>query len=216
MAEFDTLSLNDQLNPNVFDTLLEQDIQQSQTIFKQGDSIAKHLIQFLDSSDLANIDPYYYSNTYNDLVSVIGSELKLSTLDDNVLLTDSLNTLLLFDTNELNRFFNHVFERFARTYAIGMGTQSNDTEFLLEHLMKGTLEHFLDRYFEKNEGSAFSHDKTVHVLNRLKQHIILKDPQPLYSEHDFGKGLVKAYWTPETVETTEQAIKLFHDWYFLV
>lgn len=90
-----------------------------------------------------------------------------------------------------------------------------ENEYIVENLVNGNMEHFFDKYFEKTEGHSCSHDKTSHVISMIKQSIKSGKDLELYSEYDFGKGLVEAYWTPKTLKTTKQAIDKFNDWYHL-
>lgn len=90
-----------------------------------------------------------------------------------------------------------------------------ENESIVENLVNGNMEHFFDKYFEKNEGHSCSHDKTSHVISMIKQSIKSGEDLDLYSEYDFGKGLVEAYWSPKTLRTTKQAIEKFNNWYHL-
>lgn len=88
-----------------------------------------------------------------------------------------------------------------------------ENECTIKHLLNGNLEHFFNNYFESMEGDAFSHDKSVHVINAIEQELKTNTEVPLYSEYDFGKGLVEAYWSPKTIQTSKEALHLFYEAY---
>ena len=136
--------------------------------------------------------------------------------------TDKIN---LYAVNELKNIKGKEYKDLAIEYTLRNLNKlyllsedfpySWDNEYLTEHLLNGNMEHFFDNYFEKNEGHSFSHDKTSHVISMIKQSIKSGKNLELYSEYDFGKGLVEAYWTPKTLKTTKEAIDKFNNWYNL-
>ena len=97
---------------------------------------------------------------------------------------------------------------------------SNDNLMIIENLFKGTYEHFFEHYIHKTEGSAFSYDKAYYILGGLITSMIHNKNISLYhtygkhpsiKKHAWGK---QTYWSPETIKDTDEAFKLFNNWYY--
>ena len=100
-------------------------------------------------------------------------------------------------------------------------TLNDDNLMIIENLFKGTYEHFFEQYIYKTEGNACSSDKVFCILGGLIFSIIHNKNIPLYFTYEGHENINKserneqAYWSPRTIKDTDEAFKLFNDWYYI-
>lgn len=122
---------------------------------------------------------------------------------------------LLKDVNKKDLAVEYILENLNKIYLFSEGIDYSFTnEFFIKHILNGNLSHFFDKYFVKHEGHSCSSDKESFVVNKIKQSLVENKELDLYSEYDFGEGLVKAYWSPETINNTKEAKDLFEKWFY--
>ena len=96
-------------------------------------------------------------------------------------------------------------------------TYSFDNHYIIENILNRNMEHFLDRYFEKEEGISCSHDKTVHTIHMILKGLLDDSELSLYEEYIVQENNVevskRAYWVPVTLKTNKEAISKFNEWY---
>lgn len=89
-----------------------------------------------------------------------------------------------------------------------------------EHIASGLMEHFFERYFQAVEGHSCSSDKAKFVIGKVVESIKSGAEQSLFADYSQDAKMnslypgQKAFWSPETVQDTKEAKKLFWDWYF--
>lgn len=97
---------------------------------------------------------------------------------------------------------------------------SNKNTYIIRNIINGNYQHFLSKYIQKSEGMSFSADKTGFIINRLIKSLIKKENLSLYQTYegieciDKSKWHKQAYWSPTTIKDTDEAFKLFNDWYY--
>lgn len=97
---------------------------------------------------------------------------------------------------------------------------SNENTYIIKNIINGNYQHFFDKYISKNEGSSFFADKVRFIINGLIESLIKKENLSLYQTYEGIERIDKsewhkqAYWSPTTIKDTDQAFKLFNDWYY--
>lgn len=97
---------------------------------------------------------------------------------------------------------------------------SNENIYIIKNIINGNYQHFFDKYIRKHEGWTFSTDKVRFIINRLIKSLIKKENLSLYETYEEIEGIDKtkwhkqAYWSPTTIKDTDEAFKLFNDWYY--
>lgn len=97
---------------------------------------------------------------------------------------------------------------------------SNENTYIIKNIINGNYQHFFDKYISKNEGSSFSADKVRFIINGLIESLIKKENLSLYQTYEGIERIDKsewhkqAYWSPTTIKNTDEAFKLFNDWYY--
>jgi hypothetical protein len=78
------------------------------------------------------------------------------------------------------------------------------------------METFFSNFFEKTEGTACSHDKAVHVVNRILESLDQGEWLTLYDTYDLERHpqMAKcfdkvAYWCPKKMKNAKEAADVF-------
>ena len=97
---------------------------------------------------------------------------------------------------------------------------SNKNTYIIKNIINGNYDHFFRRYIEDKEGSSCSVDKVRFIINKLIKSLIENKNLSLYATYEGCERIDKsewneqAYWSPETIKDTDEAFKLFNDWYY--
>lgn len=99
-----------------------------------------------------------------------------------------------------------------------MDIPDTDNIYIVEHIVSGLYEHFHEKRIEKLEGFSCSADKSGFIRNRTLRAIKENTNLSLYDdyskvEHMKDKYKEQAYWSPQSVKDTDEAIDLFWKWY---
>lgn len=88
-------------------------------------------------------------------------------------------------------------------------------------LVNGTLERFFSRYMSEVEGSGCSVDKSTFICRKIGQSLQENANLTLFADYT-GLEQIKpeewkkqAYWSPKTIKDTDEAKKIYWDWYML-
>ena len=89
---------------------------------------------------------------------------------------------------------------------------------IIKYLYNGLMEHFLRRYIEAHEGTSCSADKVRFIISQIKKSLIDGENQSLYEEYSKNGRMAEhagkqCYWSPKTLEDTDQVIEMFWKWY---
>lgn len=171
----------------------------------------------LTKEDSKALEQSCFSDKLLKCSEFLATELDIDPDFSNVFIEDNLKIVKELEIEDFEVFSIVSKEAFAKYFMfVKEIPYSVENETLICAVLDETLIRFLERYFEKVEGHSFSYDKATHCRNKIIQAMIKKEKQNLYSEYDFGDGLVVAYWSPKSVSDTEQLIKKFLDWYNFV
>ncbi len=168
-------------------------------------NIEKNIGKVIDALLSAETEKEEFINSNQDIVQKF-EELR-EQYKSNCDFIESLRLLLL--------------PKIAKLICITLNININDDNLMIvENLFKGTYEHFFEYYICKTEGSAFSCDKSYYILGRIIASMIHNKNISLYEtyrkhpsikKHAWGK---QTYWSPETIKDTNEAFKLFNNWYY--
>lgn len=133
------------------------------------------------------------------------------------------NIKLISTKDDRWRFYNKLNDLITFLIKKEFGRNNKYESYIALELESKLLRHFFRNYFEKTEGFAFCSDKTAEVLEKLFIHFKTNTSQEFDQVYS-GKTLEefpdwagrKPYWSPETIKNTNEALKLFKDWYFLI
>lgn len=114
------------------------------------------------------------------------------------------------------KFEDMATEPFKRTNEIKETNQRKLS--ILKFIYNGLFEHFLTKHIEKREGSMYVGDKTSFIIMMVKRALISGETLNLCQNYEDYKGYFKqrtgrAYWSPTSFNTTDEAIETFYDWY---
>lgn len=114
-----------------------------------------------------------------------------------------------------------IFSKFNNLISATMSIPpSNKNTYIIRNIINGNYDHFFRRYIEDKEGSSCSVDKVRFIINKLIKSLIENKNLSLYATYEGCERIDKsewneqAYWSPETIKDTDEAFKLFNDWYY--
>lgn len=92
--------------------------------------------------------------------------------------------------------------------------------YIVEHIVSGLYEHFINKLICKNEGSACSTDKSRFIKRSTLEALKRNQNLSLYNDYSQCEQIKEdkerqAYWSPKTIADTDTAMELFWDWYLL-
>jgi hypothetical protein len=92
--------------------------------------------------------------------------------------------------------------------------------YIIGHIISGLYEHFINKLMCMREGSGCSTDKSKFITRSTLK--ALRENQNLSLFNDYSQceqikedKEKQAYWSPKTIKDTDEAMKLFWDWYLL-
>lgn len=121
------------------------------------------------------------------------------------------------------RFFNLVemgFNNFNILIDTVIDVSDQKNKYILQFITNGLYEHFHETRIQKLEGSACCADKSG-FINRMTLKALKEGKNfSLYNDYRNVEQIKEnkeeqAYWSPRTVSDTDEAMKLFWNWYEL-
>lgn len=94
-------------------------------------------------------------------------------------------------------------------------------KYLLKYIVNGLFEHFHKTRIIKVEGMSCSTDKSSYVKRMTLKALQTGENLSLFDDYLNVEQIKEnkeeqAYWSPTSIQDTDEAIKLFWDWYRLV
>lgn len=125
------------------------------------------------------------------------------------------------DTNDFLDLIQFAYEDFNTLVENIMNVPSSDKKYILEHIISGLYKHFHTQRIEKIEGSVCCYDKSSYIELMTLKAIKTQKNISLYADYKNVEEIKenkerKAYWSPESVKDTNEAIELFLKWYHLI
>lgn len=162
-------------------------------------------------------------NFQDTLTSVMGSlvnSFEQETLEKNEELLVKLKKIYAQNPNDFLEKLQMAQHHFNTLVSHVMELPASRNQYILEYIASGLYKHFHEKRIEKLEGSAccadkssFIEQKTIQALKTNENLLLFADYQQVEQiKKDKGR---KAYWSPETVTDTNQAMELFWDWYLM-
>jgi hypothetical protein len=104
--------------------------------------------------------------------------------------------------------------------AISIPNQKN--MYIIDHILSGLYEHFFNNLMNNTEGRACCADKSRFIRNMTLKALKKQENLSLYQDYvkvekfkDDPDKERQAYWSPKTIKDTNDAMKMFWDWYLL-
>ena len=170
------------------------------------------------------------SNIEKNIGKVIGALLKSTETEGEEFINsnqDFINELQKIKQKEKSNysFIEYldifIFSKFNNLISATMSIPpSNKNTYIIRNIINGNYDHFFRRYIEDKEGSSCSVDKVRFIINKLIKSLIENKNLSLYATYEGCERIDKsewneqAYWSPETIKDTDEAFKLFNDWYY--
>ena len=171
------------------------------------------------------------SNIEKNIGKVIGALLKSTETEGEEFINSNQDIIQKFEELRQQYRSNYDFieslrflllPKIAKLICITLNININDDNLMIvENLFKGTYEHFFKYYICKTEGSAFSCDNSYYILGGIIASMIHNKNFSLYDTYRKHPSVKKhawskqTYWSPETIKDTDEAFKLFNNWYYL-
>jgi hypothetical protein len=99
--------------------------------------------------------------------------------------------------------------------------KDSKNQYITRYVVNGLYEEFFNRYMEKNEGSSCCADKSRFIQSTTLEALTTGENKSLYESYQGYERIPKedwdkqAYWSPKTIKDTNEAMKIFWDWYLL-
>lgn len=92
--------------------------------------------------------------------------------------------------------------------------------YILEHVLSGLYEHFINTLMTLIEGSGCSADKSRFIKNMTLKALKENTNLSLFDDYTKCEEITEdkerqAYWSPKTIPDTSTAMELFWNWYLL-
>jgi hypothetical protein len=99
-------------------------------------------------------------------------------------------------------------------------TKDQKNEYILQFITNGLYEHFHRIRIEKLEGFACCADKSSFIKSMTLKAVKENQNFSLFNDYSHVERITEnkdsqAYWSPKTIQDTDEAIKLFWNWYNL-
>ncbi|WP_028977633.1 hypothetical protein [Sporolactobacillus terrae] len=154
------------------------------------------------------------------MLQTLAQSFSNDVINDNRETFDALKNA--YDKNP-NRFLERLdiaYFDFGELIEVIINIPEQPNKGIIRFIGNGLYDHFHEKRIEKLEGSSCCSDKSRFIRNSTLR--ALKEQKNLSLYDDYGKvDRIKedkerqAYWSPTTVKDTDEAMKLFWDWYQL-
>lgn len=101
-----------------------------------------------------------------------------------------------------------------------MNLPSSEEAPILEHILTGLYRHFHETRIERLEGFRCCADKSGFVEGMTVRALKSKQNLSLFDDYQKTEQIKEhkekqAFWSPKSIQDTDEAIRLFWDWYLL-
>lgn len=161
-----------------------------------------------------------FKDSIKTILHSLAGSLAKETAEENKEVFDKLKTAYV----ENPRFFmmdieiaSHQFNNLI-SQVIDAPKQKNIN--IVPYVINGLFEHFHKSRITKLEGMSCSADKSGFIKDKTIEALKSNQNLSLYDDYKNADKIIngkdrQAYWSPTTVKDTDEAMKLFWDWYLL-
>lgn len=136
---------------------------------------------------------------------------------------DAYEKLKTLYNEKQDRFFDLIemgFDDFNTLVDAVIDVSDQKNKYILQFINNGIYEHFHKTRIEKLEGSACCADKSSFIKRMTLKALKEGENQSLYDDYTQTNRIKEdkerqAYWSPQTVKDTDEAMELFWNWYQL-
>lgn len=162
-----------------------------------------------------------YKEDFKTIIDLLVNSFDKEVKDRNEENIDKLTTMYQESKNGYMNSVERAYNEFKKITTIPFELADTKNKYILEYILNGLFEHYFEKYMEKNEGRGASCDKARFVKLKTLKALETGENQSLYADYNGEKNIPqekwneRAYWSPSTISDTDQAMKMFYNWYFL-
>lgn len=161
-----------------------------------------------------------FEETLKGVMDVLAEGFSQETVKKNKDSFDRLKSLYEEHPHDFVNIIQVAEQRMVTLIEQVMNVPDSENEYLLEHIVSGLYKHFHTQRIEKMEGSVCCYDKSSFIESRTLLALKKNENISLFDDYQKSERIKEdktrqAYWSPQTVTDTDEAMKLFWDWYLM-
>ncbi|MGG3800437.1 hypothetical protein [Metabacillus fastidiosus] len=161
-----------------------------------------------------------FENALKDVMEALGSSFDNKTLENNQAAYKKLQEIYKEHPEHFLNVIESAYHDFNTLVEKVINIPPSEDQYIIEHIISGLYKHFHTQRIEKLEGSTCCYDKSSYIEGMTLKSLKTKRNLSLYADYQNVERIKEnkerqAYWSPKSVKDTDEAMRLFWDWYQL-
>lgn len=154
------------------------------------------------------------------VITALSDSITNETLEKNHEVLLKLKNIYKFDESNFLDTVQHGLLKFDMLFEEIFEIPEQKNSYIIKFIANGLFEHFHQKRVRKLEGFACCADKSSYIARMTLRALKTRKNLSLYADYQHVEQITEnkeqqAYWSPTSVKDTDEAIRLFWDWYNL-